>query len=161
ALAITPVRETEYLLASCLHPGFVESMQGFNTALWHLGLAGQSAPLAGDGNGKAELRAAGDSGGLRALCVMHALGFRRFIIHGMDYSFRREAQHACARSGPIERVIPVALGRHKFLTSPARLAHAKTFIRTVAALAEPIELTLRGDGLLLEMCRAVQQKNAA
>src|SRR5262249_47243233 len=142
-------------------PGFIESMQGHNAALWHLDIAGEPTALAADANGGAGLRAPGDSGGLRALCVMHALRLRRFVIHRLDGSFRGKEEYSGARPGSLEQVIPVPLGHHTFLTSPARLAHAKSFIRTVAALAEPIELTLRGEGLLLEMCRTVQQRNAA
>ncbi len=155
AMALKPMPGTQFLLASSLHPGFVETMAGHDAALWHPEDAG------GRPDGDAGLCVGGDSAGLRALNLMRALGYRRFVIHGMDCSFRGRQQHAGARPRLVDTTIAVPCAGRTFLTSPARLAHAKTFIRTVATLAEPIALTLRGDGLLLEMCRIVQQKNAA
>src|SRR5262249_6213345 len=97
-------RSTEYLMASCCHPDFVKRLveMGKKVRLWHL----HNGEEAYKGLTKIEpgaiLVGGGGSIGLRGISVLMMMGYRRFIIHGMDCSFRGEfgeQSHAGGHTG--------------------------------------------------------------
>lgn len=164
-----PQADTEYLMATCCHPAVVGKLRDFNLTLWHLDNGTQSYKI-----GKIEKNAimvgGGGSVGLRAISVLYVLGYRRYIIHGMDCSYRDEGEqtHAGRHTGKKTQKITVACGGRKFISAPVLLTYMRDFdaLRTPGGiLGDPdtdptkIEIVLRGDGLLqhaLKTCGAIE-----
>lgn len=164
-------RKTEYLIASCVHPSYIDKLvaRKANTTLWHLCNGDESMRILQELEPKTFLVGGGGSVGLRAVCVMYALGFRKFILHGMDCSFdeKSAATHAGPHGGKPQQLLTVQAGERWFKTSPVLVSYAQQFIDMVKMMmnhpipSERPDFNLHGDGLLQEMLRvgiAAQQK---
>jgi hypothetical protein len=146
--------KTEYLMASCCHPEVVKKLLGRKLRLWHLdnGLASH--------RGIAEIEpgalmiGGGGSVGLRAIPLLMAMGYRRFIVHGMDCSYRDDKTHAGAHTGKKTDKIEVRCGGRKFISAPVLITYLRNFDDMRRHIGDPekdptkIEIILRGDGLL-------------
>jgi hypothetical protein len=147
--------KVEYLMASCCHPDVVKKVNGKNLSLWHMNEGDPSLQIL-DYEPHTILIPGGGSVGLRSLALLYVMGYRRFIIHGMDCSYKDDASHAGAHTG--KKIPPVAVrcsdGR-EFQTAPVLITYKRYFndirINHVGdADKDPtkIEVILRGDGLL-------------
>ncbi len=159
-----PHRRVEYLIASCCHPDLLKKLKLTLSAkrirLWHLNNCELSDPVRiGQIDPGAVLVGGGGSVGLRAFSVLHALGYRRFVVHGMDCSYRDElgaglATHAGAHAGKAPKRIEVQCGGRTFVTGPALITYIRDFDVVRRLVGDPnadpdkIEIILRGDGLL-------------
>lgn len=152
----TPNDFTEYLMASCVHPDVFSNLTNKNITLWHLDNGRESFRIGRELEPNALMIGGGGSVGLRALPVMMAKGYRRFIIHGMDCSYREDGStHAGLHTGKKVQLIEVRCAGRKFVTSPVMLTYLKQFDEfRCAHIGEPtqdpnkIEIILRGSGLL-------------
>lgn len=162
-----PKRKVEYLLASCVHPDLLRKLQRngkvANISLWHLSNGDESMRIINDLEPNSFLIGGGGSVGLRAVCVMHAMGFRKFVIHGMDCSFEGDEQHAGAHTGKRQNAIKVRCGSREFITSPVLISYARQFQDMVRLMAGDCQFDMHGDGLLQAMCReaVARSKSAA
>jgi hypothetical protein len=159
-----PQRKTKYLLASCVHPDMTAKLENYDVSLWHLLSGGASMDLFKH-EPDAILTAGGGSVGLRAICVMYQLGYRRFLIHGMDCSFRAEKQHAAEHTGKKQHPRRVRVGAKWYDTASIQVAYARQFLEMVDKMNQVAQQTnqppcifgLHGDGMLQEMCRQAMQ----
>jgi hypothetical protein len=142
-------------MASCVHPDVVSKVKGRRLTLWHMNEGDPSLQIL-ELEPNAILVPGGGSVGLRSLALLYVMGYRRFIVHGMDCSYRDDESHAGKHSG--KRIEPVEVrctdGR-KFHTAPVLITYKRYFndlrIAHVGnADTDPtkIEIILRGDGLL-------------
>lgn len=147
---------TEYLYASVCHPNVVKRLAGKpNLTIWHLDGGELSRKLIAENTYEKHPLFVGGmaSVGMRAISVLILLGYRRFIIHGMDCSYRDDGtSHAGTHTGKKQQRIDVTCyGRH-FVTAPVLLAYMKQFddLRNmiVGEPPERCEIIMRGDGLL-------------
>lgn len=147
---------TEYLYASVCHPNVVKRLAGKpNLTIWHLDGGELSRRLIIENTDEKNPLFVGGfaSVGLRAISVLILLGYRRFIIHGMDCSYRDDGtSHAGKHTGKQQKRIDVTCyGRH-FVTAPVLLAYMKQFdeLRNMIVGDPPdrCEIIMRGDGLL-------------
>lgn len=164
-----PQPGVEYLMATCCHPDVVGKLKNFSLTLWHLDNGKQSYKI-GKIEPNAVMVGGGGSVGLRAINVLYVLGYRRFIVHGMDCSYRDEGErtHAGHHTGKKTQKITVVCRGRKFVSAPVLL----TYMRDFDALRVPggplgnpdednrkMEIVLRGDGLLqhaLKTCGAIE-----
>jgi hypothetical protein len=153
-----PHRNTEYLMASCVHPDVIGKLvaRKRKVRLWHLNNGDGSLAAAMEADKNAVLIGGGGSVGLRAIPVLMAMGYRRFIVHGMDCSHRGDASHAGHHTGKKTDRIEVrchSCHRH-FITSPVLVTYQRNFDDLRQYIGDPskdptkIEIILRGDGLL-------------
>lgn len=146
-----PHRDVEYLMASCVHPDIIKRLvaRGRKVRLWHMNNGASTMPK----DRHDTLIGGGGSVGLRSIPLLMAMGYRRFIIHGMDCSFR-EKSHAGHHTGKEVKRVLVRCGDREFETSPALLSYLKSFDDLRKHIGNPdvdpmkIEIVLRGDGLL-------------
>lgn len=146
--------QVRYWLASCVHPSYIDHVAGgLETRLWHAYNGEDSHRHLFTVEPTAHMVVGGGSVGLRAMSLLYALGYRKFDIHGLDSSFRGEAQWAGEHHGKRKPVVEVTTpdGR-KFLTSPALILYYRYFFKQLYQM-DDAEIHLRGDGLLQHAMR--------
>jgi hypothetical protein len=158
-------RKTKYLMASCCHPDVIDALTGYDLTLWHLYNGPESLEIR---NLKSEETAAmipgGGSVGLRTITLLYFLGYRHFVVHGMDCSFDGNEQHAGAHSGKVQSTIDVnpacKIGGETvrsdkwFTTSPVLVSYANHMLKDLRIGRYPgCNFYWYGDGLFQEMLR--------
>lgn len=150
-----PQAKTEYLMASCCHPEVIGKLARKKLRLWHLDNGMASHRGLSEIEPGAIMVGGGGSVGLRAIPLLMMMGYRRFIIHGMDCSYREDKTHAGKHTGKKTDVIEVRCGGRKFLSAPVLITYLRNFddmrmLHCGSPDVEPnkIEIILRGDGLL-------------
>jgi hypothetical protein len=155
--------DTKYYMASCCHPDVVDMLKGHDVTLWHLYNGPESFEIR---DIKSEEMAAmipgGGSVGLRTITLLYFLGFRRFIVHGMDCSFEGEEQHAGKHSGKNQKTIKVRpavtinnkpiRSENEYVTSPVLISYANHMLKDLRTGKYPgCEFFWYGEGLFQEM----------
>ena len=151
---VTPNGLVQYWLASCCHPQYIEKLNGFDVALWHLhnGPETQDA-LFNEIEPDGWLLVGGGSIGLRAISLLYSQGYRNFSIHGMDCSYLNGEHHASFHTGKNDsQVIKVRCGERWFEASLSMIDYARQFLDDLR-LWEGSTFKMQGDGLLQEMCK--------
>jgi 6-hydroxymethylpterin diphosphokinase MptE-like len=158
-------RKTRYTMASCSHPDVIDALAGYDLTLWHLYNGPESFDVR---NIRSEETAAmipgGGSVGLRTITLLYFLGFRNFVVHGMDCSFDGEEQHAGAHSGKTQTTIEVnpvckvggetVRSDRWFKTSPVLVSYANHMLKDLRIGRYPMcNFYWYGDGLFQEMLR--------
>lgn len=169
-------RKTRYMMASCCHPDLIDTLAGYDLALWHLYNGPESFEIR---DIKSEETAAmipgGGSVGLRTITLLYFLGYRNFVVHGMDCSFdgapapsrassSHYGQHAGRHSGKVQNTIEVnpacKIGGETirsdkwFKTSPVLVSYANHMLKDLRIGRYPAcNFYWYGDGLFQEMLR--------
>lgn len=158
-------KKTRYYMASCCHPDVIEMLDGHDLTLWHLYNGPESFEIR---DIKSEEFAAmipgGGSVGLRTITLLYFLGFRNFIVHGMDCSFEDGEQHAGTHSGKVQRQIKVrpavmidgksVKSDREFETSPVLISYANHMLKDLRIGRYPsCNFYWYGSGLFQEMLR--------
>lgn len=144
-----PHAAVEYWLASCVHPDMLDRTDGHPVSLWHAYNGEDTRAHIGSLEPNQRVVVGGGSVGLRALSLLYYLGYRRFVLHGMDFSFTDAGeQHAGPHAGNPMHQIPVLLNGRVFQTSPALVSYFKQFFKQWQAMSPDVEFTLFGDGML-------------
>ncbi len=161
AMLKNPQWKTRYLLASCVHPDMTEKLKRYNMTLWHLFTTGAMKII--DHEKDAILTTGGGSVGLRAVNVMYQLGYRTFIIHGMDCSFRGDVQHAANHLGKKQHPRRIRVGERWFDTASIQVAYARQFFDMADKMQQhsggTVRIGLQGDGMLQAMAKEAMRLN--
>lgn len=158
-------RKTSYMMASCCHPEVIDALAGYDLTLWHLYNGPESLEIR---DIKSEegcaLIPGGGSVGLRTITLLYFLGYRNFIVHGMDCSFDGDEQHAGAHAGKTQATIEVnpacVIGGETvrsdkwFKTSPVLISYANHMLKDLRVGRYPAcNFYWHGEGLFQEMLR--------
>jgi hypothetical protein len=146
-----PHKDVAYWLASCVHPHYLDRLKGCDVSLWHLH-NGTESEVAYDIDSGCWMLIGGGSVGLRAISLLYSQGYRRFVIHGMDCSFKENEQYAGEHLAPKKRVIRVRCKDRWFDTSPILAEYARQFISD-QRLWPNARFEFAGNGLLQEMLK--------
>jgi hypothetical protein len=149
-----------YWLASCVHPSYLDHVDiGREVSLWHAYNGEDSAQHIARFEPGSFMVVGGGSVGLRSLSLLYAMGYRSFQIHGMDSSFRGEAQWAGEHHGKRKPEVQVTMpdGR-KFLTSPALILYYRYFFKQLYWMPDAT-VELHGDGMLQHAMRIANGTN--
>lgn len=146
-----PHKEVEYLVASTIHPRYIDALDGFKVKLWHI--------FAGEADGQRVLPrgecalTGGSSVGLRCMTIARFMGFLDLHIFGMDGNMRPgEGGHAALHpNAPPEKVDTVFDGK-KYLTTPSMLFCAKETWKELNQLPR-VTAKFYGEGLVQHMAR--------
>lgn len=157
-----PTEDTKYLMASCCHPDFWETLKKKNVKLWHLVNGNDFETIAwvrdNHPQGLHSMICGGSTVGMRAMEVAASMGFRRFNIFGMDCS-HTDQRHAGLHLGRPQAEELVRVGNRRFTTTPQMLQAAREmeqFIKTMDA-----DITFYGDGLMQETARFLKLQKVA
>lgn len=145
--------DTEFWLASCVHPIWQEKVPAHRVKLWHAYNGGEQTKAVEECDpGRGQI-CGGGSIGLRAICLLYFLGYRRIVVHGLDSSFAADgAQWAGEHLGKIKAPMEVICKGRKFITSAGMIAYARYFGKMIEILPG-CQIELAGDGLLQTMYR--------
>jgi hypothetical protein len=115
-----PHPQTRYYIASHCHPKMFEMLRSHKVTMWHGftddDLHRQCANLYRLDR-KAVLLSGGTNVGMRALIVGRHLGFRKFVVHGIDCSYDGETLWAGEHSGKRHNTVKVKVDGKVFDTS--------------------------------------------
>lgn len=164
-----PKLATEYLLASCCHPSLFEKLAGFTISLWHVAAGTHLLRLVNEKHESTETTVSGGgSVGIRAIPLMHRLGYRDFSIYGMDCSFAEMKegdsfdpaevqkwtgdQWAGKHFGKRQMIETAKVGERYFYVSPILVVYAGHFFDVMQRLPGTT-YRVYGDGMLQAMCK--------
>jgi hypothetical protein len=145
----SPQLKTQYLMASCVHPGWWERLKGNDVRLWHL-INGNSMDTvnwvkANHPAGLDVMIGGGSTVGQRAFEISSKLGFKRFSVHGMDCSFEEEL-HAGPHTGKKQQTVFAAVQNQMFKTTPQLKQAAREM--ELFLLEYDVDVVFHGVGLL-------------
>lgn len=155
---------TQYLICSCCHPDVFDNLEGRNVALWHVAHTKEEDAEVNRHSPRAVKVIGAPSSGGRAMGLSFVLGYRKFMVYGMDSSFpfdesineQEQLQHAGSHpnqdwnSKHVFRTDPIN-GKAYYTTLPLLIA-AQCFY----TIAEKTQGTfmIRGDSMLAAMVAA-------
>ena len=147
-------------MASCCHPEVMKKVNGPNLKIWHMNEGDQSLQIL-ELEPNEILVPGGGSVGLRSIPLLYVMGYRRFIIHGMDCSYRDGQTHAGVHTGKkTDKVEVRCTDQRKFITAPVLITYKRYFdemrrdhVGNADRDPTKIEIILRGDGLLQHWLR--------
>lgn len=159
----TPHPDVEYLIASAVHPKYIDIIKDFNVKLWH-GYNSDSLnrlPLSfprGDW-----VFPGGCTVGLRTLLIARFLGFKKIGLFGMDCSFPEgnKGEHADVHPNPSkeENIVKVIYQNVTYYTTFAMVEYARQFFKEITLLPD-CHVAMHGNGLLQHMAYAGWQDPA-
>ena len=153
-----PQRKTQYLMASVCHPEFWDILHGYDVRLWHMVNDRSTVEwvAAHHPAGVTSLIGGGSSAGQRAMNVASWLGFQKFNIFGMDFSYALGKLHADTHTGGIQPRTMATVNGREFFTTKQLLQAAQE----MNAFLEDNELdiTFHGDGLMQELAREIRKR---
>jgi len=174
----TPSDGVCYFLSSACSREMFEAVYGYETYLFHIESFKEENELISSMCPGEFLISAGSNVGMAALSLGTVLGYRKFIIHGMDYSFdisdeflrwprdkeippylRKEVSfHAGPHPHEDQDLYRVWLGSRPFLSSPQMFQGAQDFM-LLKAQRPGFKYTLRGDGFLANMITFLKRQS--
>jgi len=160
-------KDTRYYMASCCHPDVIDMLDGYDLTLWHLYNGPESFEIRDiKSEETCSMIPGGGSVGLRTITLLYFLGFRNFIIHGMDCSFEDSGeQHAGAHTGKVQKTLPpvrpgcLVNGKsvksdREYITSPVLVSYANHMLKDLRIGRYPgCSFYWYGDGMFQEMLR--------
>ncbi len=155
----TPDSRVKYWIGSCVHPVYIERLEGQDVTLWHSYNKEASREIFEMDPGH-ELVVGGGSIGLRALSVLYCRGYRRFEIHGMDSCSSASGEHHAAfHYAKYPGVAEIKCGDRWFLATAIHVAYARYFFKSQKML-KGATFAIHGSGLLAEMVKQGQLPGA-
>jgi FkbM family methyltransferase len=147
-----PQKETEYLIASTIHPNYLDYLNEHNAKvrLWHI--------FANEKEGAAVLPrgewmiCGGSSVGLRCMTLARFLGFTDFHVFGMDGNMRQSGSHATFHPNAPNEQFETEYGGRKYLTTPSMLFCAKETFKELDQMPD-VKAIFYGDGLVQDMAK--------
>jgi FkbM family methyltransferase len=152
-----PQKETQYLIASTIHPKYLDQLEGYNVKLWHI--------FANEDDGARVLPreewmiTGGSSVGLRCFNIARFLGFTNMHVFGMDGSFTSEGTHTAEHPNAPKESYETEYNGRTFLTTPSMLHVAQ---ETFYEMDQMPDCTFKfyGDGLVQEMAKLYKPAHA-
>lgn len=152
-------RRVRYYVASLCDPAVFDKLlsAGCHVTLWHpSGTPGAEDLLKETQPDTWLMIGGGSTMGLRWINLGYALGFRSFVLHGLDSSFREDRTHAYPDRADAKAWTTV----NGYPTRLNFLGQVSDFLAVMHRMKQtdidPIHVDVRGDGLLQSTWRALQ-----
>lgn len=146
----TPQKDTEYLIASTIHPRYLDQLLGYNVKLWHI-FANDEDAVRVLPKGEWALTG-GSSVGLRTLHMARFLGFVDIHVFGMDGSFGESGSHTTFHPNSPKDGYETEYNGKKYITTPSMLFCAKETFKELDQLHD-VKATFYGEGLVQAMAK--------
>lgn len=144
-----------YLAAQC-NPAVFDAGKGHRIKAWHVPLGGKSnIPVTED----MILIGGSTTVGMRALRLVHVLGYREVHLFGYDSSYRDGYAHSYDQpENSNDRIRECVVNNRAFVSTAWMIRQADDFQFIAEGLmAEGMSIHVHGDGLLPEVARALGQ----
>lgn len=155
---IEVVPDVTWLVASQCHPMLFDKLAGEDVFLWHADADCDVSGLCGKYRDDFPIIPGGSTAALRALHLLHCMGFREFHYYGLDGSFSENRHHAYDQ--PEDDGMPIKIVKVKdgdtertFISRKDYIRQADEFITLCDQATElygraAIKLFVHGDGLI-------------
>ena len=145
-----PHKDVEYLIASTIHPNYLDQLKGYNVKLWHIfATEEEGARVLPRGEW---MVCGGSSVGLRCLTLARLLGFTDLHVFGMDGSFGATGSHTDSHPNAPKEGHETEYNGKKYLTTPSMLFCAKETAKELDQMAD-VTAKFYGEGLLQDMMK--------
>ena len=154
-----PNSHTRYLMASVCPSGFWEILKGRHVELWHMLNGPETVEWVrfNHSRGLKSMIGGGSTVGQRAINVARALGYRKFRLYGMDFSFGY--QHwAGPHPGNDEPLISIEFRGKTYKTTPQLWKAAREMVEFIET--SDVELEFHGNGLMQDVAATLKRKKA-
>lgn len=142
------IDDCKYYIASQCNPAVFEGLPKSRTAIWHTGAEYTREVLKEKMEG-CYFIPGGNTVLLRALPMLHLIGYRKFHLFGCDSCIADDAHHAYAQpENDTAMVVSTIVGGRVFQCHPWMIAQCSEFMEIVKVLGDEIQLEIYGDGLL-------------
>ena len=145
-----PDQDIQYWLGSCVHPDYLDRLEGYDVLLWHLHNGPESADNIWSIEPDAWLCVGGGSVGLRSISLLYTQGYRHFEIHGMDCSLENGRTYAGGHLGKVKDSTSVRCGDRWFESNLSLIDYARQFLDDLR-LWHGATFRVHGNGLLAHM----------
>lgn len=146
----TPHGSVEYLIASTIHPRYLDQLEGFKVKLWHI-FANDDEAQRILPRGEWSLTG-GSSVGLRCMTLARFIGFTDLHIFGMDGSFAKGETHTDKHPNSPPQKFETEYEGKKYLTTPSILFCAKETWKELDQMKD-VKATFYGEGLVQHMAK--------
>jgi FkbM family methyltransferase len=140
-----PNKKTEFLIASTIHPKYLDALKGYNVKLWHIFATDEEAVRVLP-KGEWSL-SGGSSVGLRTLTIARFLGYKNIHVFGMDGSFSNGDSHTTLHPNKPKEGYEVEYDGVRYMTTPSMLHVAKETPKEVDSLGD-CTVKFYGEGLV-------------
>lgn len=149
-----PHPDTTYYLGSQCHPKMFARLRHNKVVMWHgyvNGSIDEHLAVANRYDPGSVLLSGGTNAGLRAVIVGRHLGFKQFVLHGIDCSYRGDVQWAGKHSGATHHAVQVRCNDKVFNTSDIMMRATDDFFTQMFTPGlRDCSFLVAGDGLLAE-----------
>lgn len=145
-----PETGVKYWLGSCIHPDYLDRLEGHDVTLWHLHNGQEAADNIWNIEPEAWLCIGGGSVGLRSISLLYSQGYRHFEIHGMDCSLEHGRTYAGIHLGKQRASTTIRCGDRWFESNLSLIDYARQFLDDLR-LWPGATFKVHGDGLLAHM----------
>lgn len=160
--------DTIYLIASRCHPDLFKRLKDDKVILWHpYAVQDEAESIFEDRDAKASglttfCIGGGTTSGMRAIHLSYAMGFRKFVLYGIDSCLAPDGQTKRFNGDKSGKIVDIRVGGYKgedefvdddsrvFLTNMAMAQQAKDFERMYHELPN-VTIESKGDGLITAM----------
>ena len=142
-----PQKQTQYLIASTIHPKYLDALEGFDVKLWHIFSNDELVLPKGEW-----MLSGGSSVGSRCMTLARFLGFKNQHIFGMDGSMTENNSHTTEHPNKPKEAYQTEYMGKKYLTTPSMLHVAKETFHELDQLHD-VKATFYGEGLIQDMAK--------
>lgn len=146
-----PHKDVEYLIASTIHPNYLEALKDYKVKLWHIFANDDEAEMILP---KGEYKITGGSSvGLRTMTLARFMGYTDFHIFGMDGSFAEGNTHTTPHpNAPPPESFETVYNGKKYKTTPSILHVAKETFHELDQMSD-VKAKFYGEGLVQDMAK--------
>lgn len=149
-----------YCIGSTCHPKMFARLRRRDVMMCHFFLddhLAEQVALVKQYDDVPTLLCGGTNAGQRAIIVARHLGFRDFVLHAMDCSYRGSQLWAAAHTGKRHYVVQVRCNGRVFETSDAMMQSTDDFFDHWLHSIPDAKFEIEGDGLLAERLRIYRE----
>ena len=156
-------KNVSYLIGSMSDPSVLETLKDRSVILWHGGfdVEKQLEILEPYKNRPIVIVGGGYTIGMRAILLGFHLGYRKFVLYGVDSSFSGDKHHAYPQKlNDNDRPVVAAYQGKEYNVAPWMYRQAMNFEEMHAAmLKRGCTIKVVGEGLIPDMCKYLNEQN--
>lgn len=158
-------KNTQYAISSQCNPAIFKGMPLDRTHVWHVTLSDDGIETITENYGEQYKDwwpvPGGSTVGMRTLCLLQMLGFRKIYVYGLDSCIFEDRDHHAyeqEENDAVQGIIPIVVGggtqyEKTFQCQPWQAFQSKEFEAMVPRMAEvsDLQIQIKGDGLIAYM----------
>jgi hypothetical protein len=149
---VKPQQDTVFLLASRVNPELFDRLKDYKVMLWH---SWSMEDECKEFKGKFAI-GGGTTSGLRAINVGYVLGFRNFILYGLDSCLADDQKTKRFTGEEAGAIIDVTVGDKTFYCNHAMAQQANEF-QELYKVMHDVHIDAKGRGLIAEILKERQR----